>query len=383
MSIFLLSPGFIYASVWLFTFSLYSLGLTTNTIAISDNVAFFIMANVFLGLLFSLLFIRNGSVSSIALSKTMPTAKSTKIMFIIWCVAVIPDVIVAGGIPMLMQLRGGYNYTEFGIPTYHGFVNMIFLFVFPAIYYQYICSKNKKLILILLGMCIWEMLVFRRGIIMSGLVEVSLVYFLHKRLTLNVFLKVFTALVLIIFLFGAVGDVRGAENPYSYLITDKDSVLNFLPSGFTWFYVYITAGMANLTYNFSHIIPVFDFTSFQDLFPSVIRNIIYPDLGFHDSMKLIDSNANVSTMFEKLLPDLGIFGSLMVVFLMLSLFSYAYQNLLKSYRFSIYPYAVAMQCVIFSGFYNLFFIQTYFLLFVITLVFVRVTLKRKNSVHTS
>lgn len=383
MSIFLLSPGFLYAAVWIFTFGLYGLGLTSNLVDVSSDVAIFITANIFLGLLFSLFFLRSGSVNNINLIKAMPTDKLTKLLFIVWCFAVIPDVVVAGGIPMIMQLRGGYNYTEFGIPTYHGLVNMLFLFVFPAIYYQYLCTKNKKFILILFGMCVWEMLVFRRGIIMSGLVEVALVYFLYKKLTLNVFLKVFFVLVLIIFLFGAVGDIRGAENPYNYLIADEDSVLNILPSGFTWFYVYITAGLSNLTFNFDHIVPAYDFASFQDLFPSVIRNIIYPNLGFHDSMQLVDSNTNVSTMFEKLLPDLGSFGSLIVVFLMLSLFSYAYRNLLRSYKFSIYPYAVAIQCVIFSGFYNLFFIQTYFLLFIITLLFVRITFKRDYSVQHS
>jgi len=343
----------------------------------------FIIANILCGLFFSLFFIKKGSLSSISLSKAMPDLKLTKKLFVIWCFAIIPDVVVAGGIPMIMQLRGGYNYTDFGIPTYHGFVNMLFLFVFPTIYYQFLIVRKKRLLLILLAMCIWELMVFRRGIIMSGVVEIILVYFIFKQLTLNVLLKIFIALLLIVFLFGAVGDIRGAENPYSYLLIGNDSILASLPSGFTWFYVYITAGLSNLAFNFQHISPVYDFTSFQDLFPSIIRNLIYPDLGFHDSMQLVDANANVSTMFEKLMPDLGVTGSITVVVVMLSIFSYAYANLLKSYSYSIYPYAVAMQCVIFSGFYNLFFIQTYFLLFIFTLILVRIRFKGGKSVQTS
>ncbi len=45
---------------------------------------------------------------------------------------------------MIMQFRGGYNYTEFGIPTYHGIVNMLFLFVFPSLYYHFLLSKRKN-----------------------------------------------------------------------------------------------------------------------------------------------------------------------------------------------------------------------------------------------
>ncbi|XUV83311.1 O-antigen polymerase [Enterobacter sp. TMH.L2] len=381
MSILLLSPGFIYAAVWLFTIGLYSLGLTTNISPITTDMAIFLMINVLLGLLFAIPFCRQGSINNVSLKGVMPSWRATRLWLIIWCFAIIPDVVVAGGIPMIMQLRGGYNYTEFGIPTYHGIVNMLFLFVFPSLYYHFLLSKRKKILLILFLMCIWEMLVFRRGILMSGIVEVFFLYFIYRRLTKKVFVVTALFVVAIVLLFGAVGDVRGAANPYQYLLSANGKFLADLPSGFTWFYVYVTAGLANLAYNFSHIVPAYDFASFQDLFPSVIRNLIYSDLGFHDSMTLVDDNANVSTMFEKLMPDLGVAGSLIVVTCLLLLFTIAYKNLLKSYRYSLFPYAIAVQCAIFSGFYNLFFIQTYFLLFIVTLVLVRIKIKLRSHVH--
>lgn len=381
MSIFLMSPGFVYAAIWLFTILLYSLGLTTNISPVSNEMAVFLAINVLLGLFFALPFITPGSINRVRLKDIMPSWRATKIWLVIWCFAIIPDVVVAGGIPMIMQFRGGYNYTDFGIPTYHGIVNMLFLFVFPSLYYHFLLSRRKIILLILLMMSIWEMMVFRRGILMSGVVEIFFLFFIYKRLTKKVFILASLSVLAVVVLFGAVGDIRGAENPYQYLLSPQGQFLASLPSGFTWFYVYVTAGLANLAYNFSHIVPVYDFTSFQDLFPSIIRNLIYSDLGFHDSMPLVDDNANVSTMFEKLMPDLGIAGSLATVTCLLLFFSIAYKNLLKSYRFSLFPYAVAMQCVIFSGFYNLFFIQTYFLLFIITLVFVRIKITTRSHSH--
>lgn len=105
----------------------------------------------------------------------MPSWRATKIWLIIWCFVIIPDVVAAGGIPMIMQFRGGYNYTEFGIPTYHGIVNMLFLLFFRhciiIFFYQ-----RKIILLIILLMSIWEMLVFRRGILMSGLVEIFFLF---------------------------------------------------------------------------------------------------------------------------------------------------------------------------------------------------------------
>lgn len=381
MSIFLLSPGFIYAVMWLFTIFLYSLGLTTNISPMSSEVVLFLLINISLGFIFALPFFRIGTINSVRMKEIMPTYKVTKRWFFIWCIAIIPDVIVAGGIPMLLQLKGGYNYTDFGIPTYHGIVNMVFLFVFPSVFYHFLLNRKKTLLLILLFMCVWEILVFRRGILMSGLVELFFLYFIYKRITAKVLISIFSILIVIVLLFGVVGDIRGAENPYKYLLSTNGEILTDLPSGFTWFYVYITAGLANLTYNLPHITPVYDFSSFQDLFPSVIRNLIYTDLGFHDSMILVDANANVSTMFEKLIPDLGITGSICVVVIMLCLFSIAYNNLLKSYRYSIYSYTIAIQCVIFSGFYNLFFIQTYFLLFIFTLLFIRIKIKIRREIN--
>ncbi|MGP3592561.1 O-antigen polymerase [Vagococcus sp. WN89Y] len=381
MSIFLLSPGFIYAVIWLFTIILYSLGLTTNITPMSSDVVLFLLINIVLGFIFALPFLRFRTINSVRLKEVMPSYKVTKRWFFIWCLAIIPDAIVAGGIPMLLQLKDGYNYTEFGIPTYHGIVNMIFLFVFPSIFYHFLLSRKKILLMVLLLMCIWEMLVFRRGILMSGLVEVFFLYFIYKRITIRVLIAVFSLVITVVLLFGVVGDIRGAENPYNYMLSSDGAILTLLPSGFTWFYVYITAGLANLTYNLPHIIPAYDFTSFQDLFPSVIRNLIYSDLGFHDSMILVDANANVSTMFEKLVPDLGIAGSICIVFTMLCLFNIAYNNILKSYRYSIYPYTIAIQCVIFSGFYNIFFIQTYFLLFILTLFLIRIKIKTKSEVN--
>ncbi|EER7475198.1 O45 family O-antigen polymerase, partial [Escherichia coli] len=120
MSIFLMSPGFVYASIWLFTIILYSLGLTTNISPLSNEMVVFLSINVTLGLIFSLPFITPGSINRVRLDEIMPSWRATKIWLIIWCFVIIPDVVAAGGIPMIMQFRGGYNYTEFGIPTYHG-----------------------------------------------------------------------------------------------------------------------------------------------------------------------------------------------------------------------------------------------------------------------
>ncbi len=89
-------------------------------------------------------------------------------------------------------------------------------------------------------------------------------------------------------------------------------------------------------------------------------------------MALVDDNANVSTMFEKLMPDLGIVGLPNSGYMFTSAFQCCLQELAEVISFSLFPYAIAMQCAIFSGFYNLFFIQTYFLLFIVTLILVRI-----------
>ena len=59
------------------------------------------------------------------------------------------------------------------------------------------------------------------------------------------------SVITIVLLLETVGDIGGAEKSLSiFVVTRKGQFLSSLPSGFTWFYVYVTAGLANLAYNF-------------------------------------------------------------------------------------------------------------------------------------
>lgn len=290
----------------------------------------------------------------------------------------VPDIIHAGSIPLLMSIRGDGNYTHFGIPTYHGFVNLVFFIVFPTIFFYAWKTKSLFFKVSFVLMIIWEIIALRRGILLGGIIEVIFVYLLYSRLNMKLVFKFLIVLVAVVLLFGYAGDLRGVKNPYSYLINNNFPILEVLPSGFTWFYVYLTSGLSNLSFNIAEIVPVFDLTSFQDLFPSVIRNKIYGDLGFHDSMALVDSNTNVSTMYELLYPDIGIW-SLLVLFIMLFIFNVAFLGFLRGRRAAVYGYLIACQSVVFSIFYNLFFIQTYFLLFFVALFFSYIRIRKNRS----
>lgn len=372
MKKFLFMPSVLFLIVWSVTFCLYELGLTSNLTALSTAAMLFFLMNMVVGVVTTLMFTpavlrRLGAAQDPG--RSFIENRTVIGLFFVWLLMLVPDIIYSGGIPLIMTMQGSANYTQFGIPTYHGFVNLIFFLLFPSVYISWMRTKQGKFIFILLVMTVWEIVALRRGILMGGLVELFVVYAYYARISVRSFVLLVFLGIFVVVGFGYVGDLRGVDNPYAYLWVGGDgNILSLLPSGFTWFYVYVTAGMSNLFYNVSDIIPSYDLTSFSDIFPSVVRGVLFPDIGFHDQMSLVDENANVSTMYELLLPDLG-FLSVMVVFVMLCLFNLSYVQFLNGKRFLAFSYLIAMQCVAFSIFYNLFFIQTYMLLFFAAMFF--------------
>jgi oligosaccharide repeat unit polymerase len=143
------------------------------------------------------------------------------------------------------------------------------------------------------------------------IIQAGLIYiYIHKITIFKVF-KFFSISLLVIILFGILGDLRSGIGSIEYVAGISDNYPSFLPSGFIWAYVYITSPLSNLNHNID-LYSDFNFEpslAFINLLPSIIRSKLVPSPGGMD-FSLVNDNLNVSTMYPQYLSAFGYYGTL-------------------------------------------------------------------------
>jgi oligosaccharide repeat unit polymerase len=167
--------------------------------------------------------------------------------------------------------------------------------------------------------------------------------------------------LLVITVFGWTGDIRGRSTPFSHLVTTQrqSEVFEFLPSGFLWFYVYVTSPLANVINNIDNIQPSYiPHYSIMSLVPSFGRDIIATGAN-DDPMERVNQNLTVSTFYSGFIADFGLFGALIAVCVIQFFCVIIYFPAYDERPWAVLAYAVVFECIVFSVFYNLFFLHTY------------------------
>jgi len=189
-------------------------------------------------------------------------------------------------------------------------------------------------------------------------------------LTLKAVIAVILSAFAAVFLFGYVGDLRQTENPFFYLVKpDFVEFFSAMPSGFLWFYVYLTSGMSNLFYNIETVEPAYSFGySFYNMLPSAVK--IWLGLeGRNDLFVFVDNNLNAATFYSGYISDFGVLGAFFIATIVQFFCCVAYVLAKKGKPWGVLSYAVAFQILIFSIFYDLFFILPVLFQFVLAVTY--------------
>jgi len=164
------------------------------------------------------------------------------------------ELIYEGGIPLVMSLSGGgYDYSQFGIPTFHVFF-LSYCSAFAVVSFdRFMQGEGWKNLLPVFSALIIELLIVNRGAMLITFGACILLYLFSCKHLGRSFLCAFIAVLGMIVAFGYVGDKRMKSSGYSedgaiYKIGQADEVFKepLLPSGFFWSYLYASSPYANL-----------------------------------------------------------------------------------------------------------------------------------------
>jgi oligosaccharide repeat unit polymerase len=365
--LYLANPASIYMLVWLPTLLLFLMGLTSNIQKVKLETLMLVLGNILSFYLIVTLFAGGKRIARLKLNAEdvdVTVLRSfAKKLLVAWFFGTLVDIYFSGGVPLMWALAGDVsrNYTDFGIPSFHGIINACYLLGLTCLFFYRLLTKSRKALLMILILLTWPVFMLGRGILLSALMQILALYLLLNRVSIQkIGFLVFVGLLLV-YLFGLTGDMRGYVNPFSYLITPESAwFFDNLPSGFLWVYIYVTTGINNLNANIDILNPSYmPWYSVSNLVPSAIRSIFSDDKR-NDLLIFVNESLNTSSFYAGYISDFGAFGAFLIVALIQSIWAWFFISAIKRKNVSeILAYSIVLQCVIFSVFYDLFLLLPY------------------------
>lgn len=310
------NPAFFFSSVWIVVLWLYSRHyvLVLETLK-QETTIFILLSLIIFSLPFSLsFFLKNRKYTPLLLPQKI-NIKFKKILKG-WIVFSFVEILIFRSLPILAFTGMDAFYTEWGIPSLHGFLNAIIITISNILFYKYMVYKKKNyLIFYFLCLC-WPILLLTRQVLMSMILQMGLIYLYCNKIR---FSKVFQYLIpvfVVIILFGLLGDLRSGEDAMENVAGISENYPSFLPSGFLWVYVYLTSPLNNLNHNLD-VYPDLNFSPWivlGNLFPSFIRDKLLPE-NTGVATDLVNENLNVVTMHPQYLSAFGYIGALVFYFI--------------------------------------------------------------------
>lgn len=353
------NPLFVFSSVWFLVLFLYSLGLTTNLVSPPVIGLLVIIINLFGMLVLYLLMCAGRRSKEISLFRESKLLGYFKFIVFVWLLGSSFEVYWSGGLPLLWRLVDSERlYTEFGVPSFHGVMNAFYLHIVTVSFYLYVRSRGRGFLFFAVILLCWPVLMLGRGILLSAIIQMACVYFYFNRLSPSRLFFLLVLVVSVVFIFGVIGDMRQEVNPFSYLVDQRyDWVFDNLPSGFLWFYVYLTAGLSNFFANIESLSTNFQFGgyAFSNLIPTFLRELLRLDPR-NDVVEFVDANLNTSTIYAGFISDFGALGGIFLVTVVQFFCCLSYSLLVKGNHWGVFAYPVCFQVLVFSIFYDMFFL---------------------------
>lgn len=387
----LANPNIIFVVIWSLVLALYSARFVDIYGEVRAETVFLISLNILVSIilfLWSKLTLRSRRRSKVSLKMALAVFLSSKIRAIRRCIKyllsiyiliAVLDIIYSKGIPLVWALTGSARtYVDFGIPTLHGLANSIAFFL--ASFLTLLATlkvKNYKTVLVVLF--VYQILILSRGTIIVMTVQILAVILFFSKFSFLKNIGLMAFLLLFIVGFGILGDVRqGGINPYYQFLNDEWIIFfNSIPSGFLWFYMYLTSGFNNLNLNMGSIdhsyLPVY---TFAKLIPSAIYSLFDAEKTV-DTFLFVHNGLNVSTIYSASYSDFGVASFLLVMIIQI-VASYNYNLARAGSLYGLLSYVIVYQAIFLSFFIDTFFYMPFLFQFVIVF-YLKITLGEKKT----
>ncbi|MDA9762923.1 oligosaccharide repeat unit polymerase [Gammaproteobacteria bacterium] len=251
----------------------------------------------------------------------------------LWFCIFIIEFIASGGAPIMWDSSRGYG--DFGLPTLHGFSNMLRAMIFAHfVLFRFLNFQMSKRITVLsiLPLLMALFVEQSRGAFIMTIFFGLSPMLLFMRLSLGKILKTVVLIPILVMTLSAFQFLRYADSPTDELlaivdfVSDYDSATQKLLMP-VFNYIATPALNAGLTIDTS---PLVNFTpnySFQGLVPSPLRPLIWSmEAGEKDYGELVDEAFNTSTFITPFVKDFGVLGSGLFFFFFFFLCIYTYNK---------------------------------------------------------
>jgi oligosaccharide repeat unit polymerase len=287
-------------------------------------------------------------------------------MFWAWFPVYLLTVAVNGGLPLIWLLTGaGKTYTDFGVPTLSGLLNMIRAFMFVGFIALYLVDGRRRLLLVpalLLATSVAE--VSRGGMLVLILHGVG-VYLLLRSPSIRHVLNVIMLGLLFIIAFGVLGEFRGATLDPSEFVGEESRFVT-MPLGFFFAFTYLVSPLNNLYFGFDSLTPLYyPFYSLQALVPTIVRDLLFPTVASVETrypIALYLEAFNATSFYGPLLADFGLIGAALVTLLFQVVTSRVHVAARKGSFVHLLMYPALFMSIVLSVFY-LFFLSMVVVLF--------------------
>lgn len=229
----------------------------------------------------------------------------------VWAGITLIEVVFSHGLPVLWVLNGdSRTYEDFGIPSIHGVMNAIYLYLAISSFINLLQSKRLSSALEFILLLSWSFIVISRALITVIALVVTVFYAINTKMRVWALLTII-ALVSFAFIlvFGYLGDSRAEQ----FSITAATGIdLDNRLSGLVWVYAYVTSPLANLTLNVathSEQLKIVPQTFLSPLVPSFVQHMLGFETGFFSFSGYLAHEAfNVGTAFMQIYIDWGLTG---------------------------------------------------------------------------
>lgn len=306
--------------------------------------------------------------------------KGRNTLLFVWILGTIMEIIISEGVPLLWIVTGsGKTYEHFGVPSIHGFMNAIYLFLTLSAFILAMQNKSSRAKMEFILLILWSLIAVSRALLAIILLQTAIYLLISSRISRKRKISVVLAgLAAFLVVFGVLGDARADQ--FSILKSTGYRDIDPRLSGVIWAYTYIASPISNLSLNISidstqlKVIPT---TFLLPLLPSAIQSSLGFETGFNSYSGYLAHDAfNVGTAFIQIFIDWGILG-VALYDIALGFIGHAIWRVYKiTGRADILSVFIA--CIILTIFSNQFNQLPILLLFSLSIIFTRVSPVSKN-----
>lgn len=350
---FLTNPFYLYVFTNFFVLFLYELGGSNLLPKLSFELIVFYCISSLLMFVIGYLSIHSKLITSY---KSIHETHNSSLVFFILVAGFFLEFINNGGIPLFMFGDLDYDYTKFGIKTFHPLLISFMSFYTVYLFHLYISTKNQKLLFKIVVLSLFPILIMSRGTFLLNCSSMFIVYLMSIRFIKlrNIFILM-SILALLMYLFGMAGDLRTGGTDILVPIFDPSDgyISSNLPTELLWPYLYITSPLGNLQETINAGV-----AKNGGIGPFVIQSML-PDFV----SKYFESNPNmlsriapfltVGTVYGNAYVNMGWFG-ILFTFMFLTAVILSYLVFLpRNTPYSIPGLAIISTLVIFNIFDNM------------------------------